>query len=714
MTGVTQSRGDHMAAANSSTEPTFRLADRLAAARRGRFVGREAELELFRLALLAAEPSFAVLHLYGPGGVGKTTLLREYALIAAEAGRPVIRLDGRNLEPSPPGFLLALRQALGFKENDSTLDGLNWPAEGMLLIDTYESLVSLDTWLRDTFLPQLPGRSLVVTAGRNPPDPAWRTDIDWADLTQVIPLRNLRPKESQTYLTVRGIPASRHQEVLGFTRGHPLALSLVADLLNQGEPGAAFSFQTEPDVVRVLLQRFVHDVPSPQYRLALETCALAWATTEALLAEVLGEADAPTLFAWLRGLSFIEFGPYGLFPHDLAREVLEADLRWRNPDNYRQIHQRVRSYLRAKFQQAGGVEQQRIRLELMYVSRRSPILKEFFDWNGIGGAYAEPATAADHPAIIDMVRQHEGDASAEIARYWLGRQPQAFLAYRAQDKLLGFSANLALHEVSPADIAADPAVSAALNFTRRYGPARPGEEMVHLRFWMGKQTYQDVSPFLNLTASNVTIYWLTHPKLAWAFVSIAHPDFMQPHFSGISFQRSPEADFEVGGRRYGVFSHDWRVEPASAWQDNITERYSMADFKPDQPESLSSPPLLVLSQPEFEEAVRQALRDYTRPDLLAANPLMRSRLVIEAAEPLPGPAALQSLLQQAAATLTGNPRDEKLYRAIYHTYLEPAPTQEQAAERLDLPFNTYRYHLANGLKRIVEWLWQRELHDVVH
>jgi hypothetical protein len=42
---------------------------------------------------------------------------------------------------------------------------------------------------------------------------------------------------------------------------------------------------------------------------------------------VVGAADAPLLFGWLRGLSFIEQGPEGVFPHDLAREVLDSDLR---------------------------------------------------------------------------------------------------------------------------------------------------------------------------------------------------------------------------------------------------------------------------------------------------------------------------------------------------------------------------------------------------
>ena len=58
---------------------TLRLADRLAAASRQRFVGRQAELALFRSALLASEPLFGLLHLYGPGGIGKTALLAEYA-----------------------------------------------------------------------------------------------------------------------------------------------------------------------------------------------------------------------------------------------------------------------------------------------------------------------------------------------------------------------------------------------------------------------------------------------------------------------------------------------------------------------------------------------------------------------------------------------------------------------------------------------------------
>ena len=44
------------------------------------------------------------------------------------------------------------------------------------------------------------------------------------------------------------------------------------------------------------------------------------------------------------------------------------------------------------------------------------------------------------------------------------------------------------------------------------------------------------------------------------------------------------------------------------------------------------------------------------------------------------------------------------------TYLEPAATQELAAERLGLPFSSYRRHLTTGIARVTAALWNRELH----
>ena len=61
-----------------------RLGERPRAARCRWFVGREAERELFRAALRAEDLPVCVLHVHGPGGVGKTALLDEFARLGGE------------------------------------------------------------------------------------------------------------------------------------------------------------------------------------------------------------------------------------------------------------------------------------------------------------------------------------------------------------------------------------------------------------------------------------------------------------------------------------------------------------------------------------------------------------------------------------------------------------------------------------------------------
>jgi TolB-like protein/Flp pilus assembly protein TadD len=123
-------------------------------------------------------------------------------------------------------------------------------------------------------------------------------------------------------------------------------------------------------------------------------------------------------------------------------------------------------------------------------------------------------------------------------------------------------------------------------------------------------------------------------------------------------------------------------------------------------QSVPQAPANGLTYPEFFAALKNALRDFGRPDLLAGNPLLRSRLF--AMREGAGPAELQKLLSETADALFACARDEKLRRVIEFTYFQPAPKQELTAERLGLAFGTYRRHLATALDRLARWLWDRE------
>jgi hypothetical protein len=712
-----------------------RLGERLRAARRRWFVGREAERHLFRDALLAEDLPFCVLYVYGPGGVGKTTLLAEFARMAEDAGAAAHLLDARNVEAMPESFNAALCLTIGLTPSQDPLDALaDRPGRHVVLVDTYETLAPLDGWLRDVFMPRVPENVLIVLAGRQALGAGWRADPGWQTLLRQVPLRNLSPAESKQYLAQQDIPVRQHATVLEFTHGHPLALSLVAEVVAQ-RGDVRFQPEAAPDVVKALLDRFVEQIPEPAYRLALEACAVVRVMSEPLLAAALGvpsgvaaeiqgirlgrdagvdiasAAEARAIFDWLRGLSFIESGPLGLFPHDLAREALIADLRWRNPERYALLHDRARNFYLAHLQGARDGEQQSVLFDYIFLHRDNPIVRPFLEWQESGSVLADSMRDGDVPAILDMVQAHEGEESARIAAHWLERQPAGVMVFRdAEQQPAGFMSLVALESAGVEDIALDPAAVAVTRFLGQHAPLRPGERATLFRHWMARDTYQDVSSTQSIAFINAVRHYLTAPGLACHFFPVDRPEFWEPVFAYADLARCEEADFELGGRRYGVYWHDWRVVPPMAWLQLLAQREmaTAAAVAPPPP----SAPLVVLSQPAFTAAVRDALRDFHRPDALARNPLLRSRLVAgrpgaeTEAQQL---AALRTLITETIESFRQAPRDAKLYRVLDRTYLRPASTQEQAAELLDLPWSTYRRHLSAGVARVVDALWRQEV-----
>lgn len=691
---------------------TLSLANRLHTERHRCFVGRTDELNSFRKIIAAAELPFNVLHLFGPGGIGKTALLWEFAHICRQVQTPVIYLDARNVGPTPESFLSALRFVMGLPPLDSPLQILvSQASRHVILLDTYETFTPLDDWLRQTFLPQLPEKTLIVMAGRHSPKSAWRADPGWQALIHLLPLRNLSLKESRTYLTKRQVIPTQHQTVLDFTHGHPLALSLVADLFAQGRD-IHFQPTAVPDVIKALLEKLMQEVPSSAHRMALEACTIARLTTEALLAEMLAVPDAHELFQWLRDLSFIELGQLGLFPHDLAREVLAADLRWRNPDWYTELHQRARTYYISRLAQTYGQEQQRVLFDYIFLHRDNVAVRPYFTWQESSGLLIDTLRETDLPVLVKMVTQHEGEASARLATHWLKRQPQGVLIFRdTKQQPAGFVSVVELHQVDTEDLNIDPAVNLAWRYLQQRAPLRPGEGATLLRFWMAHDTYQAVSPIQSLIFVNFMQHHRSTAGLAFTFFVCAEPDFWAELFTYADLARIAEADFEVSGRRYGVYGHDWRVMSSKAWQALLAQREIDASAQAIAP-SQTNQPLVVLSQAEFVRAVQEALRNLSRPNILQGNPLLQSRLVVEQvtaqASKTEQVAALQNILREAVESLQASPREVKYYRALYHAYLHPTSTQEKAAELLDLPLSTFRRHLKTGITQVTDILWHQE------
>jgi hypothetical protein len=676
------------------------LGERLAMRRRRCFVGRVAEEELFRAALATSEPPFAVLYVHGPGGLGKTTLMDVFATLAEDAGAHVVRLDARDFVPSPASLLAAL----SFADGDAPI---TFPKRLVILIDSYERLAPVDEWLRTRLLPRLPANALTVLTGRSPPTAAWRADPGWHDLLRVVTLRNLDPEDSRAYLEAHAIAPALHDRLLESSHGHPLGLSLLADLVARG--GEAEVDPLTPDLVGVLLQRFVDTVPSGPQRRALEVCALARVTTESVLRAALGDETAHELFRWLLEVSFIETGPDGLFPHDLARDALDADLRWRDPEAYRNVFRKVAAHVRGRLRSTQGTEQLRTIRDLKFLFRNLPGILSPIDWDAWGHHDPEPARAEDRDVVLELVERAEGKASAATAARWWERQQEGFVVLRDSGGVRGILGLIDLTAASDEDRAADPGAQAAWEHARRHAPLRSGERVTQTRFVIDREAYQAPSPTVNAAPIVTLQRYLAMPNLAWDYLTLFEPEPFNDYFALADLPRAEGADFVVGGRRYGLFAHDFRRVPVDALVELWTERALAHDFVPRA--TTHAPAMLVLSQQDFTDAVRQALRDLHEPALLAKNPLQRARLVRDRVEgDAADAAALAALLREAIDSLRRHPRDDKRLAAVERTYVNPAPSQEVAAELLGLPFSTYRRRLTQGVERIVAWMWEREIH----
>jgi hypothetical protein len=178
----------------------------------------------------------------------------------------------------------------------------------LLLIDTFEQLEHLTTFLQQELLPRLETGVKVVIAGRRPLVLAWSRADAWPKIVRLLSLRGFTASESRAYLARRGVDRQELiNQVLAATAGNPLALSLAADLIRQlGVRDFAADPQwhlTSRSLVRRLLSETADD---PNLLSAVEASSAVRVFDEATLSAVTGQEDVGQAFDHLCRLSIIK------------------------------------------------------------------------------------------------------------------------------------------------------------------------------------------------------------------------------------------------------------------------------------------------------------------------------------------------------------------------------------------------------------------------
>src|SRR6478735_5241459 len=303
------------------------LAERLAWRDEQHFVGREPELAFFD-SLLVEEPSHQVVLVHGPGGIGKSTLLREFARRAEKRGYRSTLVEGRKLAPVPG----EIEHALG------DIASVELP---LIMFDTYERMSAASAYLRHRLLPSLPARSLVILAGRKPPEPEWFQG-GWERLATELELRPLNTEDARKLCAAHGLTdTERCDELIAWAEGSPLAISLAA------ASGGDLAID-DPNVVRVIIRRLAQTELDGGNLDVAAVAALARCVNARMLRDVLPGVDPEEAEAWLRSRSFAEPLRDGVTLHDLVRRAVRSDLRRRDPEHERELRRRIADHLHAR------------------------------------------------------------------------------------------------------------------------------------------------------------------------------------------------------------------------------------------------------------------------------------------------------------------------------------------------------------------------------
>lgn len=665
---------------------------RIAERDRRRFVGRGVELA-FLERCLDGETDASVVLVHGPGGIGKSTLLRELARRAGARGRRAHFVEGRELAPSPRALDAALA---GAREED----------EPLVLIDTYEQMTALDGYLRTTVVPSLPERALVVIAGRERPGRGW-LEGGWESVAVQLPLAGLTAPEARELLSLSGIEDEKQtRELIRWAQGSPLALALAGDDALAPGPGGAAAARADdverPELVQALIRRIAEaevDGPHPG---PLAVAAVARVTTIELLREVLPDVDAVQAYMWLRERSFAEPLGDGIALHELVRKALRADLRHRDRERERALRRRIADHLYARARAGHEL----LSIDLAHLVQNEAI-RWGFSWEGAGVHRLDEVRAGDAEQIRELLGTMRVPERWAPAAPYFEQAPERIAVVRdLDDRIRGFELSVTPGNAPPiAD--ADPVLGPWLAHAREHAAGNAVLWQVAIDFTGDPRAR--VQAMLGM--SGIIRSGLENPR--WAYLPI-DPRLPQ----AIAFAEAagarhlPALDCALDGHTTCCYLLDYGPDGLLGAQraliylelglgpaQGAAAGDGAADRAPAGPTEASGPAAAPQAVSATVEDVREALRNLGVPHKLADSPLAIGETLEQRA------ASVRALLAETAERAFGEtPNEQLLRRVLVRGYLDPAASHEQAADELALSRAAYFRRLRAAAERVAEVL----------
>ena len=531
------------------------------------FVGREEELSLISDTIRSSYPPFMVVFIHGPGGIGKSRLIRS-TLDSVASEVQTILMDCREIEPTPKGFLRTLGDVLGLGKNETSLnsvvDRLGWGGQRTVLaLDTYETFGLMDTWLRQVFVPALSQSVFTIIAGRQAPSAAWLTSPGWQELFREVKLGELSSDDSRKMLESRGLTSIQVERVRNFARGYPIVLEIAAVAIRT-QPDLKIEDGPPPKVLQQLTHVFLSGLTSKLLE-AVEATSTVRRITEPLLRALLMDPNTREVFKDLQELPFIDVTTEGLIFHDVVRETISMDLSWRDFERYQLYRKRAWHYFSKESSRAVARRLWQYTAEMLYMIE-NPIVKDAFFPKGAADIIVEPATSNDGSDIFRIVKEVEPQESGRFINLWWQRHPETFNVARTQEgKTVAFYNLFQPGNVDQTLLKEDPLTSLWLKHLGE-NPVAPGERILFCRRWLDQTAGEIPSPAISACFLDIKrTYMELRPTLRRIYGTVRDLAVFEPILFPLGFKSLENSEVLIDDTIYYTLMNDFGPASVDGW-----------------------------------------------------------------------------------------------------------------------------------------------------
>ena len=629
-------------------------------------MGRDGELAVLER-LFADDAPYSVVHVHGPGGIGKSALLRQAAAEGERRGWTPHWVEGRDLPPTPEALHAALEPALAGERP-------------LVLLDTFERMSATSLYLREVLLPGLPAQGAVIIAGRTPPDAGWFSS-GWETVTTELALGGLTEEDALALVAALGVSGDEAAaRIVRWGHGSPLALRLGADAQVAGAEEDAVEPTAQKEVVASLIRRVVAAELDGAHPRALATATIARVVTPELLgAAMAGEGDPADAYEWLRSRSFVEPLGRGLTLHEVVRRAMLVDLTLKDPSLEHELRRRIADHLHARAVAGDSL----LMIDLAHLVE-DPVVRWGFSWEGSAWFRVDTMGPGDAVTINQLMAQRGVPSWLDMTRRILEEAPEVPIVVRGVDgQIHGHALS-----VTPAG------APAAADEDGLLGPwlahARAQEDRRAVLFRESIDHIQEPEPVVQAMIGLAVMLRSGLSNIRYAYMPIPPGAKRALRFAErLGARREPSLDACYGTAPIECWILDYGPGGLIGMQRDVVYRELGLTPPSDPSESARGGPV-------DAEAVRAALRDFHKPVELARSPLASGTTPVERAE------SVHARLHVAIDQAFGDSADEQLLRSVLERgYIAQETSLESAALELHLSRATFFRRLKRAVDRVV-------------